>query len=332
MKKSPRISVVISTYNRCNDLKRCFDSLLEQTYRDFEIVIIDGDSTDGTKELVKSYSNKHPTTFMIQEKEGVYPAWNEALRNCQGEIVTYIDDDTICSQEYLKAIVDTFAISNGIAGVSGPTIMPKNKMGNRGFLFFQTKLSQMPDLIRLLFGKIYTNIILEGKPQAVGRFFRSGAFSPGSNFLSCLALKELCEVDYVEACNMSYRKDLIKKLGGFNDKIYTLEFSEDELCFQLRRRGYKLIFNPKAAVKHMVNPSGGATRTNAIDRSKDFIFFYFRNIKLDSLDKLLRFNLNLMFWNGYWLYKFATTKNVDWLTGITGIIKGIAYAFALSKV
>jgi len=256
----------------------------------------------------------------VQNEPGVYQAWNIGLKNANGEFISYIDDDVIVSPKWLKSLSESFSLSEKIAGVSGPTIIPKERIKNRDFILFVSGQKLNP--IMRLVGKIYVSVVLEGRALDVGRIFRSGMFSPGSNFPRSLSLGTI-DVDYVEACNMTYRKSLIEKLGGFNGTVYNQEWSEDELCFRIRRLGYKLIFNSEAAVQHLVSPAGGADRMDAYGRSLDFIHFYFRNVRPDSIDKSLRFSLAVLFWVGYWFYKSFKSKKLIWLTGIVGLIKGI---------
>lgn len=132
---------------------------------------------------------------------------------------------------------------------------------------------------------------------------------------------------------MCFRRSLLEELGGF-DYHYTGtgEWNEPDFSFKARRAGYKLVFNPKAVSEHRISQSGVfKARTNAYERSRNFIYFYFRNIKLNSLNKLLRFSANLCFINGYWFYKFLKSKNLDWLSGIRGSIVGLAKELWIPK-
>lgn len=320
-----KVSIVIPTSNRGMDLKRCIDSLVAQTYKNFEIIVADDNSTDGTKELVERYSIKYPVRFVIRKKKGLVFARNLGWQIANGDIVTYVDDDIVASPTWLQEIVNTFRLSNKIGGVAGPTIIPEDKKRYRDLLHFYKKFREESAIHWRLFKKIYENVFLEGKPLDVGRIFRSGAFSLGSNFRGCLTLNEPVEVDYLEACNMSYRRSLIKEVGGFDDQyIETAEWNEPDLCFRMRKLGYKLIFNPKVIVEHHVSQSGVyKSRTHAYERSINFIHFYFKNIKPNTLDKTIRFSLYVMFMNAYWFYKFATTKNPSWLTGLIGTFSGL---------
>ena len=100
MSKVVTISILTATYNRERTLLRLYDSLANQTYKDFEWIVVDDGSTDKTAELIerlKKYS-KFPIIYSYQENKGKHIAINKALELCKGEYCTSIDfDDEIKS-------------------------------------------------------------------------------------------------------------------------------------------------------------------------------------------------------------------------------------------
>lgn len=110
----PLFSIIIPTYNSAQTLKVCLDSLLGQTYNNFEIIIIDGNSTDGTIEIIKNYSSLNPFLFKwISEKDkGIYDAMNKGIKLAKAEWLYFLgSDDKVFDTELLKQIVSN--ISNG---------------------------------------------------------------------------------------------------------------------------------------------------------------------------------------------------------------------------
>lgn len=323
MQNKPKVSVIIPTKNRCEALKECLDSLLKQSYNNFEIIIVDGGSTDGTKELVNNYSNKLPIVFTTQSG-GLIPQENKGWKIANGDIVVRTDDDVVTDPNWIEAIMNTFNISNDIGGVTGPTIIPEERRKYRDLLYFQEKLTQSGIFWKLI-RKIYYDYFLEGEPFAVSKWFKSGAFSLGSNYLECLKLKELIEVTHQEACNMATRKDLLEKLGGFDETFIGIgEFNEPDVSFKIRRLGYKIIYNPKAVVYHLLSIEGFfKERPNSYGRILNFINFYFRHIKPNTLDKFVRFFSYLLFLNGFFIYKAITTRQISQLGCIFGTIVGL---------
>jgi glycosyltransferase involved in cell wall biosynthesis len=89
---TPRLSIIIATWQAASTLKRCLDSILEQEFEDWELLIADGNSSDGTVELIRKYE---PRIAWWQSKEdgGVYDAWNQALLQARGEYVCFLGAD-----------------------------------------------------------------------------------------------------------------------------------------------------------------------------------------------------------------------------------------------
>ncbi|MHB8619116.1 MAG: hypothetical protein ACYDAG_05990, partial [Chloroflexota bacterium] len=102
------------------------------------------------------------------------------------------------------------------------------------------------------------------------------------------------------------------------------EYHEPDVAYKIKGLGYRLVFNPKAIVHHKPSILGVfKARPKAFARSQNFILFYFRHIKPNTLDKLLRFSTYLFFLNGYWLFKAVATRNLASFTGVAGTLVGI---------
>ncbi len=100
----PRVSVVIPTYNCARFLGRTIDSALRQTYRDFEIIVVDDGSTDGTQALVAGYGEA--LHYVYQPNQGASAARNAALSRASGEFVAYLDADDLWSPDKLSRQVE----------------------------------------------------------------------------------------------------------------------------------------------------------------------------------------------------------------------------------
>lgn len=90
--RQPKVSVIITTYNRADYLGFAIDSVLSQTFEDFELIIIDDGSTDGTKELVNSYQDER-IIYHYQENRGQNPARNKGMAISNGEYIAHLDSD-----------------------------------------------------------------------------------------------------------------------------------------------------------------------------------------------------------------------------------------------
>jgi glycosyltransferase involved in cell wall biosynthesis len=92
-----KISVYITSYNQKDFLKEAIESVLAQTLKPFEIIIVDDCSTDGSQELIKEYANKHTSIkyFFHKINQGISQVRTTALSNVTGDFVTYLDGDDL---------------------------------------------------------------------------------------------------------------------------------------------------------------------------------------------------------------------------------------------
>lgn len=102
----PIISVIIPTYNNAAYLCEAIDSVLAQTYKDFEVIVIDDGSTDNTREMVKKYDGK--IRYLFQENKGVSAARNIGIKMAIGDYIALLDDDDSWLTD--KLLLQVFAI------------------------------------------------------------------------------------------------------------------------------------------------------------------------------------------------------------------------------
>ena len=89
----PRVSVIIPTHNRALMLIRAVDSVLAQTFADFELLIVDDGSTDETSEVVAGFADPRIRSFRHVSNRGQAAARNTGIANAQGEYIAFLDDD-----------------------------------------------------------------------------------------------------------------------------------------------------------------------------------------------------------------------------------------------
>jgi len=107
MSDEPTVSVVIPAYNAERYIGETLESVLAQTYRDFEIVVVDDGSTDGTREIVRNYGE--PVRLVEQPNSGPAAARNRGIREARGELIAFIDADDLWLPEKLALQMPMFA-------------------------------------------------------------------------------------------------------------------------------------------------------------------------------------------------------------------------------
>jgi len=97
----PKVSVIIPTYNYGQYIDKSIDSVLSQTYTDFEIIVIDDGSTDNTRTIVETkYRDK--VKYIYQENRGAPAARNQGLREAKGDFIVFLDADDWFAPENLE--------------------------------------------------------------------------------------------------------------------------------------------------------------------------------------------------------------------------------------
>jgi len=131
-----KLSIITINYNNAGGLKKTLDSILGQTEKAFEYIVIDGGSTDGSKELLEKSSG---ISYRISEKDnGIYHAMNKGIVKAQGEYLLFINSgDRLCEPDTLKKI---FPHLNGVGIVYGNLKIDESGQLKDGF---------MPDVIDL---------------------------------------------------------------------------------------------------------------------------------------------------------------------------------------
>lgn len=119
------ISVIISIYNKQRFIGRCIESVLSQTYTDWELLLIDDGSTDASAERIQSYLADQRIRYIYKENGGVSSARNRGIKEAKGEWIIYIDADDYFLPEALQILYDT-AVNNHVLISVGNFFLEKN--------------------------------------------------------------------------------------------------------------------------------------------------------------------------------------------------------------
>src|SRR3989338_8288401 len=109
-----KASVIIPAYNEEKTIGKTLESLKEQSFRDFEIIVVDDGSRDRTAEIAKNSEAK----VIVQKNAGPASARNEGARNAKGEVIVFIDADCVADERWLEHMLKPFS-DKDVAGVQG---------------------------------------------------------------------------------------------------------------------------------------------------------------------------------------------------------------------
>ena len=131
MENSPKVSVIMSVYNGEKYLKEAIESILNQSFKDFEFIVVDDGSTDKTPEILENYAKQDQRIKIITNSEniGLTKSLNKGIKVSKGEYIARMDDDDIAMPERIKKQIE-FLEKNPNFGVVGCNVIIINETGN----------------------------------------------------------------------------------------------------------------------------------------------------------------------------------------------------------
>jgi glycosyltransferase involved in cell wall biosynthesis len=103
-----KVSIITVVYNGAATIRHCIDSVLSQTYPSIEYIIVDGNSTDGTQEIIKSYGSRIQI-FLSEPDKGIYDAMNKGIKLATGDIIGILNaDDFYAGTTVISEIAEAF--------------------------------------------------------------------------------------------------------------------------------------------------------------------------------------------------------------------------------
>lgn len=107
MTSQPKVSVIIPIYNTGNHLENCISSVINQTYTNLEILLIDDGSTDNTATLCKEFTKNHKRIrYLYKDNGGVSSARNLGIRNAKGAYITFVDSDDVITKDAVSLLMN----------------------------------------------------------------------------------------------------------------------------------------------------------------------------------------------------------------------------------
>jgi len=307
-----KISVILNTYPRTGrkqDLVRCLDSLSKQSYKNFKLIIVENfkDRLEIDK-VLKRYLKLIDIEVVVCPVKKLSHLFNVGWRKVKTEMVAFLADDTKADKDWLKNIASELSIKNEVGAVSGPVISSCYPTGEMHRLYLAGGALIKP----------YVYFAMDNSPALPGKYFASGAYSFGASLPESINFPRQ-EIDLLTTTNMGIRKSALEKLGGF-DENFNFNHADGDLFLRLKKSGYKLIFNPKIRVKHLVRI--GPSR-NAYFIGKDTGIFHKKHLRPNSFRSIIGAVLNIFVLNIYWIYSAITRKDLKQLRGISGYIEGL---------
>ncbi len=247
-----RLSIVIVSFNAAADLARCLESLHRSPPAiEHDIVVVDNASQDGSAAMVRS---RWPRVRVLEQdvNVGFAAGTNAGIRASRGELLLFLNNDTIVPAGAIDTLIERFSIHPATA-VAGPRLIDAE---GRAELSFGPMISPLGEL----------------KQKAIGMLY-AGRFGPVERWAERVTHRETY-VDWVSgACLLVARADA--ESVGLLDQRYFLYTEDVDFCAALRARGRRILYAPDAEITHLRGRSRAtvAGQMNAAYRRSQIAFY-----------------------------------------------------------
>ena len=211
---SPLVSVLINCYNGEKYLEAAINSVMNQTYKNWEIIFWDNQSTDNSEEIVKKYQDKRFNYFKSQRHTTQYEARNEGLNKCSGDLIAFLDVDDFWQKDKLEKQVKIFNNNNKI-GFSCTNAWIINERRKNKTLAFSNIFSGHV-LNELLLRDFITMSSLMIKKSIINDFQLS--FNP--------------EYEIIGDFDLVLKLAMVTHLGGINEPLTYYRLHQDNLTYK----------------------------------------------------------------------------------------------------
>lgn len=272
LRKAPFISVVISTRDRPDVLKRAVGSLLAMDYPSFEVILVDNaPSTDATAQLFdREFRHLRGIRYVREDRAGLSRARNRGVAEAEGEIVAFTDDDVVVDSHWLSGLAEGFHRAPHAGCVTG-LVLPM-ELDTQAQVWFEE------------FGGF-------GK-GCRARIYDTGANRPDDVLFPYAAGK------FGSGNNMAFRVDAVRAIGGFDPALGagSPTFGGEDLAafVAVLRKGYALVYEPAAIVHHQHRRDYVGLRKHIYDCGVGLTAFLTKSI-VDDPRSLLEFAAKVPF-------------------------------------
>lgn len=283
--RTPLVSIIIATLNGKQLLIDCLKTLFKYE-SNFEVIVVDNASTDGTVTWLKK---NYPQIKLIENSfnTGFAKANNQGLEISSGEYILYLNNDTLITQPFLKVLI-TELQSPKTAAASPVILLPDGTIDSIGSFFTST-------------GFLY---------------HRAHRHKPSPSFVhktTTYSLKGAC---------MLWKKSVLDKIGPL-DESYFAYFEETDLCHRAINGGFDLLVIPQVSITHLGGMTSNKIPSSFIQYHsyKNRIRTYIQNLPLTTLISVLPLHLALCLFAAF---KFGIKLPRVGLAVLKGIFMGIA--------
>lgn len=232
---SVEVSIIIPAYNQADYTYRCIKSIVETTEGiDYEIILANDCSTDEVSKLDRYFLGLR----MLNNDENLLflKNCNKAAREAKGEYLVFLNNDTIVKEGWLKSLLEVFKERPSAGIVGSKLVYPDGTLQEAGGIIWQ-----------------------DGHGCNYGR---------GDN-PDLQEYNYVKPVDYISGASIMIKKSLWDEIGGFDEAFAPAYYEDTDLAFEVRKRGYEVIYQPFSEVVHFEGKSNGTDTSTGIKRYQE---------------------------------------------------------------
>ena len=255
------VSILLLSFNGKKYLKDCLDSVLRQTFTDFEVVFVDNGSSDDSYDFVKeTYMQSFIRTFRLEKNIGFTGGNNYALRMSKGDLIVLLNNDVVVDENWLEELVRLISSDEKI-------------------------------------GIVQSLVITEGIPEKY--YKKNGTLNLfGHNIMEVFDIRPdgIGEIIQANGCSLIIRKSTIEALGGLFPDEYFLYAEDTFLSLNVKFSGLQILHNAKSIVHHKGSATTKSFKNDFVtfhqerNRLLNFLIFFSVSFRIKYFF-LLIFNL-----------------------------------------
>ncbi len=232
---NPLVSVIIPTHNNWHYTHSCLYSVLNNTADIlYDVVVADDASDDETKNILSHVSGIR--VVRNEENLGFLRTCNRAAREAAGRYILFLNNDTNVQYRWLKSLTAVLEGDPGVGMVGSKLVYPNGWLQDAGGIIWN-----------------------DGSCWIYGRWD-----DPEKS-----KYNQTAEVDYISGACIMIRKELWEEIGGFDERYSPAYYEDTDLAMEVRKRGYKVVYQPKSVVVHFEGMSCGRDNRKGVKSFQD---------------------------------------------------------------
>ncbi len=233
---TPSVSIIIPVFNHASVTEVCLNALKETLPGDWavDVVVVDDASTDTTPQMLRAFSSQVSWLRVLRNEvnSGFVDSINRGAREARGELLVFLNNDTIPHPGWLESLAGTFVAHSDAGAAGGKLIWPDGKLQEAGCAIFS-----------------------DGSGFNVGRH-EPGPEAPAFSFLR--------EVDYCSGALLATPRRLFEEIGGLDTRYRPAYYEDTDYCFAVRAKGKKVYYQPDSAVIHLEGQTAGTSTSQGV--------------------------------------------------------------------